>query len=162
MAIFVNTYPGWVTVSTAAQHYSVFTPAVFESAWHWYRGLLSDAGFQHSAARDAVISERRVDWVACHAALLDLRTAARSHPALVHPTDHRFCQSIGARIHREGHPGLLTPSVRRPGGENFAIFNPGVLSDPRESCLLTLRLHEDRIEVEKEAGVVWLGVSVTS
>ena len=131
---------------------------VFESAYHWYRGLLGDAGYD----RQGVIAERRVYRVACSAALLDLRRAADAHPDLLHPSDYAFCQSVGARIHREGHPGLLTQSVRRPGGENLAIFNPGVLSNPRQNGHLTYRLEDRQIVVEKRPGVPWLTLDVAS
>jgi hypothetical protein len=133
---------------------------VFESAWHWYRGLLSDAGFEALAQHSPVISERKVWSVACRAALLDFRNSARSHPGLLQPSDHSFCQSVGARIHREGHPGLLTPSVRRPAGENFVIFNPRVLSNPRENCLLSYRLEGEEIAVEREPGVTWFRIAM--
>lgn len=109
---------------------------VWESAYHWFRGLLCDAGFE----REIVVAERKVYWVACGAALLDFRQAAAEHSDLLHPTDYAFSQSIGARIHREGHPGLLIQSVRRPAGENVVIFNPGVLANPRHACQLSYRL----------------------
>lgn len=131
---------------------------VFESACHWYRGLLDDAGYD----RQGVIAERRAYRVACSAALLDLRTAADAHPDLLHPSDHAYCQSVGARIHREGYPGLLTPSVRRPGGENLAIFNPGVLSNPRQNGHLTYRLEDRQIVAERRPGVPWLTLDVAS
>ena len=130
---------------------------VSESAYHWYRGLLSDAGYD----REVVIAERKVYTVACSAALLDLRKAASTHPDLLHPKDYAFCQSVGARIHREGHPGLLTQSVRRPAGENLVIFNPTVLSNPRNHCQLTYRLEGQEIVVEKQPGVPWVTVDVT-
>ncbi|WP_245650886.1 RES family NAD+ phosphorylase [Thauera butanivorans] len=129
---------------------------VHESSYHWYRGLLGDAGFE----RMAVIAERKVYSVACGAALLDFRKAADEHPDLLHPSDYGFCQSVGARIHREGHPGLLTRSVRRPAGENVAIFNPGVLSNPRHNCLLTYRLEGERIVVERQPGVTWITLNM--
>ena len=131
---------------------------VYESAYHWYKGLLSDAGFE----RMTVIAERKVYSVACNAALLDLRNAVDKHPDLLHPSDYAFCQSVGSRIHREGHPGLLTPSVRRPGGENVAIFNPDVLSNPRDNCQMTYRLEDDQIVVEKQTGVAWITLDITS
>ena len=109
-----------------------------------------------------VIAERKVYMVACGAALLDFRKASNEHAALLHPSDYAFCQSVGARIHREGHPGLLTPSVRRPAGENVAIFNPNVLSNPRVNCQLTYRLDGDQIMVEKRPGVAWLTLAVAS
>ncbi|MGS5085092.1 RES family NAD+ phosphorylase [Hydrogenophaga sp. A37] len=128
---------------------------VHESAYHWYRGLLGDAGFEQMA----VIAERKVYWVACNAALLDFRQAAAAQPDLLHPSDYTFCQTVGARIHREGHPGLLTQSVRRPAGENLAIFNPAVLSDPRHNCQLTYRLEGGQIVVEKQPGATWITLS---
>jgi hypothetical protein len=131
---------------------------VHESAYHWYRGLLSDAGFE----RMAVIAERKVYSVACAAALLDLRNAAADHPDLLHPSDYAYCQSVGARVHREGHPGLVTRSVRRPVGENMVIFNPAVLSHPRHNCQLTYRLEGEQIVVEKRLGVAWMTLEVAN
>ena len=131
---------------------------VYESAYHWYQGLLSNAGYD----REVVIAERKVYMVACGAALLDFRGLAGQHPELLHPSDYAFCQSVGARIHREGHPGLLTQSVRRPAGENIVIFNPDVLSKPRHNCQLTYRLEGTRIVVEKRPGVAWITLDVAS
>jgi len=131
---------------------------VYESAYHWYRGLLSDAGFE----RTTVVAERKVYSVACNAALLDFRESAEDHPDLLHPSDYAFCQSVGSRIHREGHPGHLTQSVRRPAGTNVAIFNADILSNPRHNCQLTYRLEGDRIMVEKQPGIEWIKLDVAS
>lgn len=130
---------------------------VHESAWHWYHGLLSDAGFEH----ESVVAERKVYRVACDAALLDFRRATANHPALLHPADYAFPQTVGARIHREGHPGLVIQSVRSPRGENVAVFNPGVLSNPRFDCQLTYRLQGNEIIVEKRPGTAWIRLDVT-
>jgi len=131
---------------------------VYESVYHWYKSLLCDAGFD----RQVVIAERKVYQVACGAALLDLRAASTEYSDLVHPANYSFCQSVGARIHREGHPGLLTPSVRRPAGENVVIFNPDVLSNPRFNCQLTYRLEGDMTVIEKQPGVAWITLAVSS
>ncbi len=128
---------------------------VYETAYHWYRGLLSDAGFE----QEAVIAERKVYWVTCNAALLDLRQVTDAHPDLLHPSDYMFCQTVGSRIHREGHPGLLTQSVRRPAGENLVIFNPTVLSNPRHNCQLIYRLEGGQVVVEKQPGATWITLS---
>lgn len=131
--------------------------SVFESTYHWYRGLLCDAGFE----KEIVIGERKLYSVACDAALLDFRQAAHEkYPDLLHKTNYTFAQSIGARIHREGHPGLLTASVRYPSGESYAVFNPAVLSNPRHLCQLTYRLETQHIVVEKIPGVAWLEISI--
>lgn len=126
--------------------------SVFESAYHWFHGLLSDAGFE----QESVVAERKVYAVACRAALLDFRQATHEYPDLLHPSDYSFTQAVGGRIHREGHPGILIQSVRRPEGENMAVFNPGVLSNPRLQCQLTYRLNGRRINVERQPGKVWL------
>lgn len=131
---------------------------VYESAYHWYRGFLSDAGFEN----EQVIGERKVYWVACKAALLDFRASIHEHPDLIHKTDYTLGQSVGARIHHEGHPGLLVPSARRAGGENFVVFNPAVLSNPRHNCQLTYRLDGESIIVEKQAGTSWLEINISA
>lgn len=129
---------------------------VYESAYHWHRTLLSDAGFE----RLPVLAERKVYSVACAAALLDLRKAAQHYPDLLHPSDYTLCHAVGARLQREGHPGLISQSARRREGENIAIFNPGVLSNPRPNCQLTYRLQGDQIAVEKRPGHTWLTLDV--
>jgi hypothetical protein len=129
---------------------------VYESAYHWYRWLLSDAGFE----REAVVAERKVYAVTCAAALLDFRQATGDYPDLLHATDYAFPQMVGSRIHREGHPGLLIQSVRSPEGENVAIFNPTVLSSPRFDCQLNYRLDGDRIVIEKQTGRSWIEIPV--
>src|SRR5690606_4268126 len=50
--------------------------SVYECAYHWYHGFLSDAGFQHETA----VSERKVYRVHCAAALLDFSKTALEHP----------------------------------------------------------------------------------
>ena len=131
---------------------------VHETVWHWYHGFLHDAGFEHETAS----IERKVYWVACAAALLDFREVTSAWPDLLHPADYRHAQSIGARIHHEGHPGLLIQSVRRPAGENAAIFNPAVLSAPRMACQLTYRLTDGIVTVEKQAGKTWLQLDMAT
>lgn len=131
--------------------------AVFESAYHWYRGLLCDAGFE----REPAIGKRKLYSVACNAALLDFRPVIHNkYPDLIHKTDYTFAQSTGARIHREGHPGLLTASARHQDGENYVVFNPAVLSNPRHHCHLIYRLGTQHIVVEKTPGIAWLEISI--
>jgi hypothetical protein len=125
-----------------------FDTAACESAWHWLQGLLADAGFDHGA----VVSERHVYTVACRALLLDFTAAVDHSPELRHPPRYDLAQTVGARLHHEGHPGLLLPSVRRPEGQTFAIFTPVVLSAPMlaEHCIY--RLLDDGLVVERTSG----------
>lgn len=124
---------------------------VFETVHHWRRKFLDDAGF----TQDGIVGERKVYWVRCHAALIDLRERIATYPALVDKNDYGFTQAIGNRLHREGHPGLVTRSARCDG-DAYAAFTPHILSEPRIACYLTYRTAGDRVEVEKEAGSPWI------
>lgn len=128
--------------------------SVYETAYHWFNGLLRDAGFEH----EQVVGERRIYQVACDAALVDLRPALALHPDLAHTRDYAPAQAVGARLHHEGHPGLVTASVRRPAGHNYVVLNPNVLSNPRHHLYLTYRLAGTQIRVEQQPGVAWLQI----
>lgn len=131
--------------------------SVRESAHHWVHGFLADAGFE----RETVVGERQVYAVACRAALLDLRPAVPHAPGLLHPHDCSLPRALGRRLRREGHPGLLAPSVRHPPGQTFALFNPTVLSRPRIHTALTYRLEGGRLRVEKAPGRRWLSIELS-
>ncbi len=126
---------------------------VYETVHHWFHGFLDDAGY----CAENMVAERKVYWVRCDAALLDFRPLATIYPDLVHRTDYSLTQAIGARLHREGHPGLAAKSARCEG-ENFAILNSAVLSNPRHNCYLTYRVSKGQIEVEKKLGQTWLRI----
>lgn len=130
--------------------------SVHETAYHWFHGLLADAGFE----REAVVAERRVHAVACEAMLLDLRKAARKADSMMHRTDYSVAQAVGARLQREGHPGLLAQSVRHEPGLTYAVFNPTVLSNPRVHGHLTYRLEDGHITVEQTPGHRWMSIDV--
>jgi RES domain len=132
--------------------------SIYETAYHWFSGLLTDAGF----GNELVIAERKLYSVACDAALLDLRRLIAKHSALIHKTDYSYPQSVGARLHREGHPGLITASVRHAAGHNYVVLNPDVLSNPRDHCQLTYRLEGERIVVEKQTDTTWMKIRTDS
>lgn len=133
---------------------------VYETVYHWYHGLLADA---HGYIEHEVVADRRIYWVACHAALLDFRSLIAQHPELIAVSDYTATHAVGARMHREGHPGLITLSARQTPpqtGVNYALFNPTLLSNPRHECYLTYRLSGKTVAVEKEPNVVWMNVAV--
>jgi hypothetical protein len=132
--------------------------SVYETAYHWYHGLLYDAGYQE----ETITVERKLHKVFCAAALLDFRAASERHHRLLHQIDYAASQAVGARIHREGHPGLIIPSARHPSGTIYAIFNPRVLSRPRPHNCLTYELQGGQITVAKNPGRVWLKLCSTS
>ncbi len=125
---------------------------VYETAYHWYHWFLRDAGFE----TEPVVGERKLYAVSCAAALLDFRPLVSDYPDLLHKADYTLAQSVGARIHREGHPGLVIPSARYVQGENYVVMNPVVLSNPRFHCQLTYRVDGPRIVVEKTVGQTWM------
>lgn len=122
---------------------------VAETAWHWQHAFLADAGYHRAALGVPVVAHRTVYAVRCHALLLDLREAVTHHPALRHPHDHAACQALGARLVREGHPGVVAPSVRATPGENVALFTPSVLAAPREVQRLVYTLTDGALQVER-------------
>lgn len=129
---------------------------VYETVYHWFSGFLTDAGFE----TEQVIGERKLYDVACDAALVNLRPLAAKHAGLMHKTDYSTTQAVGARLHREGHPGLVTASVRHAPGHNYVVLNAAVLSNPRQHCQLTYRLDGQHIVVEKQPGVVWMDMAI--
>lgn len=124
---------------------------VHETVHHWRSGLLADAGFDAPGIR----AERKVYTVQCDAALVDLRPALPHCPALVHPDDYSLTQQIGAKLAREGHPGLIAQSARGPGNV-LAVLNPRVLSKPQTHCFLSYVTTADGVVVEREPGTPWL------
>ena len=126
---------------------------VHETVYHWRARLLADAGFTQPGIR----MERKVYRVRCDAALVDLRPAVPKHPGLVDPTDYTLPQQVGARLHREGHPGLVTKSARCLGTV-YAVFNAKVLSQPRQSCFLTYTTTAGGVAIERESGNVWMNI----
>ncbi len=98
----------------------------------------------------------------CDAALVDLRKQVLKHAGLRHKTDYSDTRQVGARLHREGHPGLLTISVRHAQGQNYVVLNPDVLSNPQPYCKLTYRLEGRNIAVEKQPGEAWMQIATSS
>jgi len=129
--------------------------SVYETVYHWYRHFLTDAGFE----KEPVIGERKVYDVLCDAALVDLRPHIHDHPKLIHRSDYTTTQAIGSKFHREGHPGLITQSVRYRAGHCYVILNPDVLSEPKTHCYLTYRIVGQKIHIEKEPSVAWFQIS---
>jgi hypothetical protein len=123
---------------------------VHETVHHWLCFLRAAGMAGHN---QDIVGDRRVYKVRCEAALLDLRTRVRSFPALVDKDDYAYTQDVGRRIHREGHPGLVSCSARTQG-DVYAVFREQVLSDPRNHCDLTyiLRPGADRVRVERQRG----------
>lgn len=126
---------------------------VYETVHHWRNGLLADAGFTQSG----IVIERKIYLVQCDSALIDLRPSIEKHPEILHPVDFTATHAIGGKIHREGHPGLVTKSARC-NGEVYGIFTPNVLSNPRHTCYLTYTTTANGVEVKRNLGATWLTI----
>ena len=90
---------------------------IYETVYHWVNGLLRDASFD----AESVVGERKIYTVACDAALLDFRPVLGQYPELSRKADYSYPQMVGARLNREGHPALITKSVRQAVGDNYVI-----------------------------------------
>lgn len=128
--------------------------SVHETAHHWREGFLRDAAMMQPGIR----VERTVYQVHCDAALLDLRPIVARVPALVDRVDYSFTQQIGARLHHEGHPGLLTRSARCDG-DVYPVFNRMLLSSPRQLCHLSYVTTAGGISVERDPGRCWFEIT---
>lgn len=49
----------------------------------------------------------------------------------IYDTWKPMTETLALELRREGHRGLLYPSVRRPGGRCFAAFDPGIIQNVR-------------------------------
>jgi hypothetical protein len=128
--------------------------SIHETVHHWRNNLLEDAGWQNI---EGVSIERKVFLVKCDTALLDFLPKLDAFPALVNPASYHFTHQVGARMHHDGHPGLVSRSARCEG-DVYAVFNPQVLSSPRQFCHLTYRLEGDWVAIERQPGELLLRI----
>jgi len=124
---------------------------IFETAYQMMRLLYGEEG-----VNEPVVRERCVYNVECRAVLLDVRGKETTYLQLVDPTNYSFTQSVGKRLHNEGHPGLLAPSARLSGGACLIAFKPNILSNPQVSCYLTYTFDPvaGEVQVERAPGVI--------
>ena len=64
--------------------------------------------------------------------LHDLRGCVDTHPLIYHPDVYSHAQAVADDLRNNGSNGIAYMSVRRPGGECFAIFRPPLLSDCKQ------------------------------
>ena len=127
---------------------------VRETLYHWHRFVTDSFSIDRE-----IVGERRVFQVRCEAILIDLRNA--NERRLVHRTDYTFTQQLGGYLSRRAQSGLLAPSARGPGSA-AAILRPEALSDVRDLCYLTYRMHprERTATVERVPGETWLRINI--
>lgn len=132
-----------------------FETTIYESAYHMMRRVQAIEGVS-----ETIIRERAVYKVFCQALLLDLSEKAGDFPQLL-DNDYTFTHQIGARVHREGHPGLIAPSARHHGQTNVVIFKKEILSNARNHCYLTYELNPatGHMNVSRQEGESLLTIS---
>lgn len=127
---------------------------IHETVYHWRNGFLADASYNDI---EGVSVERRVHLVRCDAALINLLPQSEGWPELV-SDDYSSCQMLGETIHKQGYPGVWTPSARLRGATTAAVFTPRVLSDPRVHCYLTYRLERGSVTVYRTPDQLYMTV----
>jgi hypothetical protein len=117
-----GTYPVWY--SSIDLHTSFY-----ETLYHWKKTFIDSP---QNFNTQSIKTLRTVFTIECNAALIDLRKKVTNNKKLIHPdpAHYTYTQKIGARIHREGYPGLITKSARVHNGENIVIFKKDILSSP--------------------------------
>lgn len=130
--------------------------SIHETVYHWRTNLLEDAGW-HTI--EGVVIERKVYLVRCNAGLLDFISKLEAFPSLIDPAPggYHLTHQVGGRIHHDGHPGLISSSARCEG-DVYAIFNPQVLSNPRQVCYLTYRTEGDSVSIGRQPGELLLKI----
>lgn len=128
--------------------------SIHETVHHWRFKLLEDAGWQDI---EGVEVDRKVYLVRCEAALLDFRQKIQTHRALIDSASYHLTHQVGAKIHHDGHPGLISRSARCEG-DIYAVFNQRTLSNPRHVCYLSYRVEGGAVTIERQPGEVLLRI----
>ncbi|MCS5710141.1 RES domain-containing protein [Candidatus Berkiella aquae] len=125
---------------------------IYETAFHNLKNELNVEGI-----KEVIIRERAIYNIFCEGILLDFRELQNHFPKLIHD-DYSYTQQIGRHLATQGHPGLLAPSARKPGGVNVVVFNSQILSNPRVSQYLTYYIDpiNQTVRVEKKPNELYL------
>ena len=128
---------------------------IYETGYHAYRAIVGVEDHPN-----LVTQERAIYNVHCAGILIDLSQKVARHPDLV-SNDYGVCHLIGKKLQKEGHPGILYASARTDG-INVAVFNPQILSNPRNNCFLTyiISTRDKMIRVEREVGKALVTIDV--
>lgn len=90
--------------------------------------------------------------------LIDLRPQVTLFPSLVDMEHYHSTQPIGARLKREGHPGLVSCSARCDG-DVYAVLNANVLSGASIQSYLTYQLTAQGVRVSRGMGDTWMWIT---
>ncbi len=126
----------------------------YETAFHWHRTIIEDI---HYDDERPIIINRSLFSVNCNAMLIDLRKATKQIPELTQKEleFYEVTQSIGKKLYEQGQSGLYTYSARKPKGENIAVYNKKILSNPEhiKNVKYTYDFKRSKIQVvDKKTG----------
>jgi hypothetical protein len=71
--------------------------------------------------------------------LADIRELEEKRRDLYDPESYAASQPFGEGLRRTGASGIVYASVRRPGGTNFVVYRPSLLSPVREGEIFDYR-----------------------
>lgn len=129
---------------------------IYETCYHIYNAIISSEGYPKFAKQ-----ERAVFTVHCDGILIDLSDKVADCPDLT-SNDYSLCHYIGKKLQKEGQPGILYSSARLTTGQNIAVFNPNILSNPQNNCFLTyiFSMSDKTIRIERVVGKELLTIDV--
>ena len=126
---------------------------IYETAYHSLIGEMAIEGVGY--LEEDIIRERVIYKVHCKSIMIDLVGKQIDNPYLI-SNSYVETQNIGNLISSEGHPGILYPSARRPGGEYIAVFNINLLSNPRISyyCKYIINPKNETVKVKRSNKII--------
>lgn len=99
---------------------------IYETAYHVQKNIHAIERVLHT---DEVIRMKRsVYEVSCNAILIHVLGREQEFPELI-SNHYNFCHQLGKYVSDVGYPGVVSPSVRHPGGQNFNIFQEKTLEN---------------------------------
>lgn len=132
---------------------------IYETVHRYHRFIMDGPWSQGKEIR----ADRRVFRVNCNGVLVNLRGKEAIEPKLIDRDSYDLTQALGRYLVNQRANGLLVRSARCTG-INGAIFNPAVLSNPRDEAFLTYRVfpNEDLVIVERVPEEVLLEIRPSS
>lgn len=92
-----------------------------------------ELGFINRYEDEARYVELLADFIGDFPDLRDAGLTGKPHPALDPDPEKGYpaSQALATELRREGHRGLVYPSVRHAGGRCFVAFDPGIIQNVR-------------------------------
>lgn len=112
-----------------------------EVGFHRTRELGFIGRYEDEARYVELLADFIGDFPDLHSDLHGTDPAGASHPALDPDPDKGYPagQALAAGLRREGHRGLIYPSVRHEGGRCFVAFDPGIIQNVRPGASWNLK-----------------------